>query len=235
MGAGTHVAKALADRSRPYGGDSQCGAAPAPAHGTRVSFSRRSDHGGVDLIMPFLRALAAGGSRICCPGGLVPGVSGRALPAGVLAGAGVGAAVGGAVLLVLGVLLRRGAGGKRPRTPPRPRTGFGGPLLDWGDSDMTSRFTELAIDCGPIPAVSPGSGARSPKHECSEDDGIVTIGSPIMPQAEPPCPSATDVERGGQEPAPPRPPARPTGSKTKRSASPARPRCPARRRRPRGR
>jgi hypothetical protein len=61
---------------------------------------------------------------------------------------------------------------------------FGGPVTWLKGLDMTSKFTELAIDC-----ADPGGLAR---FWCSvldyevqgEDDGVVTIGSPKVPEGK---------------------------------------------------
>ena len=91
---------------------------------------------------------------------------------------------------------------------------------------MTSKFTELAIDC-----ADPSGLAR---FWCSvldyevqdDDDGIVTIGSPLVPEGRnhrgpvPPTltfahvPEGKTVKKGSTSTS-----TRPTGSKTKRSVA----------------
>jgi Glyoxalase-like domain len=64
------------------------------------------------------------------------------------------------------------------------RVALGGPVTWLEGPDMTSKFTELAIDC-----ADPGGLAR---FWCSvldyevqgEDDGVVTIGSPKVPEGK---------------------------------------------------
>jgi hypothetical protein len=105
---------------------------------------------------------------------------------------------------------------------------------------MASKFTDLAIDC-----ADPNGLAR---FWCSvldyevqdEDDGIVTIGSPIVPEgkdhlgAVPPTLTFAHVPEGKtvKNQTPPRPQPNRQGAR-RRGPSPARPRCSTRRRRPR--
>src|SRR5215470_970315 len=64
------------------------------------------------------------------------------------------------------------------------RVAFGGPATGLGGPDMTSKFTDLAIDC-----ADPSGLAR---FWCSvlgyevqdEDGGVVTIGSPMVPEGK---------------------------------------------------
>ena len=103
-----NVTKALADRSRPYEVMASAVLRQHPAHGT----SFPSAHTAVTMavviaLMPFLpRALAAVAVVYAVLVGWSRVYLGVHYPLDVLAGAGVGVAVGGAVLLALGVLLR---------------------------------------------------------------------------------------------------------------------------------
>ena len=124
---------------------------------------------------------------------------------------------------------------------PRVTVATGGPAPCPGGPDMTSmtsRFTELAIDC-----ADPNGLAR---FWCSvldyevqdQDDGIVTIGSPMAPEGKhrlgPVPPTLTFARARGQDrqqQAPPRP--QPNRQRARRRGpSPARPGCSTRRRRP---
>ena len=103
-----NVTKALADRSRPYKVIASAVLRQHPAHGT----SFPSTHTAVTMavviaLMPFLpRALAAVAVAYAVLVGWSRVYLGVHYPLDVLAGAGIGIAVGGAVLLALGVLLR---------------------------------------------------------------------------------------------------------------------------------
>jgi membrane-associated phospholipid phosphatase len=102
-----HVAKALADRPRPYEVVAGAVLRQQPAHGT----SFPSSHTAVTLavviaLAAFLpRALAAVAVTYAVLVGWSRVYLGVHYPLDILAGAGIGLAVGGAVLLVLGVLL----------------------------------------------------------------------------------------------------------------------------------
>ena len=108
------------------------------------------------------------------------------------------------------------------------RLAFGGPAPRLGGPDMTSKFTELAIDC-----ADPNGLAR---FWCSvldyevqdEDDGIVTIGSPMVPEGKnhlgPVPPTLTFHSRTCLRARPSRTGStststQPTGSRTKRSVA----------------
>jgi membrane-associated phospholipid phosphatase len=102
-----HVAKALADRPRPYEVIAGAVLRQQPAHGT----SFPSAHTAVTMavviaLVPFLpRALAAVAVAYAVLVGWSRVYLGVHYPLDVLAGAGIGMAVGGVVLLALGVLL----------------------------------------------------------------------------------------------------------------------------------
>jgi len=128
-----NAAKAIADRSRPYEVMAEAVLRQQPAHGT----SFPSSHTAVTLavaiaLVPFLaRPLAAVGIGYAALVGWSRVHLGVHYPLDILAGAGIGMAVGGVVLLALGMLLR-GAGraanfqnaatGRRPSrsAPERP-------------------------------------------------------------------------------------------------------------------
>jgi undecaprenyl-diphosphatase len=104
-----HMAKAVADRPRPY--DTVAGAVlrQQPAHGT----SFPSSHTAITLavviaLVPFLaRPIAIAGIGYAIGVGWSRIYLGVHYPLDVLGGAGIGAAAGGLVLLALGVLLHR--------------------------------------------------------------------------------------------------------------------------------
>jgi len=104
-----HVAKAVADRPRPY--EVMAGAVlrQQPAHGT----SFPSSHTAVTLavaiaLVPFLaRPLAAAGIAYAVLAGWSRVYLGVHYPLDVLAGAGIGMAAGGVIVLAAGTLLRR--------------------------------------------------------------------------------------------------------------------------------
>jgi membrane-associated phospholipid phosphatase len=103
-----HVAKAVADRPRPYEVMADAVLRQQPAHGT----SFPSSHTAVTLavaiaLVPFLaRALAAAGIAYAVLVGWSRVYLGVHYPLDVLAGAGIGMAAGGVILLTLGTLLR---------------------------------------------------------------------------------------------------------------------------------
>ena len=127
-----HVAKAIADRLRPYEAVAGAVVRQQPAHGT----SFPSSHTAVTLavviaLVPFLpRALAAGGIGYAVLVGWSRVYLGVHYPLDVLAGAGIGMAAGGVILLALGALFRHpsraaisgdGAHGPDPGTEPEPQ------------------------------------------------------------------------------------------------------------------
>jgi undecaprenyl-diphosphatase len=104
-----NVAKVIANRPRPYLVTADAVLRQSPAHGT----SFPSSHTAVTLavaitLVPFLaRPLAAAGIGYAVLVGWSRVYLGVHYPMDVLAGAGIGMAVGGAVLLALRMLLRR--------------------------------------------------------------------------------------------------------------------------------
>ena len=128
-----HVAKAIADRPRPY--EVMAGAVlrQPPAHGT----SFPSSHTAVTLavtiaLVPFLaRPLAAAGIGYAVLVGWSRVYLGVHYPLDILGGAGIGMAAGGVILLAAGTLLRhagRAANGQtaaetRARPGPEPNRG----------------------------------------------------------------------------------------------------------------
>jgi membrane-associated phospholipid phosphatase len=127
-----NVAKVIADRPRPYLVMADAVLRQHPAHGT----SFPSSHTAVTLavaiaLVPFLaRPLAAVGIAYAILVGWSRVYLGVHYPLDVLAGAGIGMAVGGAVLLALTALLRRAdravngrntaADARTPRAGPEP-------------------------------------------------------------------------------------------------------------------
>jgi len=130
-----HVAKAMADRPRPYEVIAGAVLRQQPAHGT----SFPSSHTAVTLavaiaLVPFLaRPLAAMGIGYAVLVGWSRVYLGVHYPLDVLAGTGIGMAAGGVILLAFGMLLRRAvraAGGRNtgtrvrgPGAGPGPRRG----------------------------------------------------------------------------------------------------------------
>jgi len=104
-----HVAKAIADRPRPYQVITDAVLRQQPAHGTSFPSSHTAVTVAVVIaLMPFLpRALAPVAVAYAVLVGWSRVYLGVHYPLDVLGGAGIGIAVGGAVLLALGVLLRR--------------------------------------------------------------------------------------------------------------------------------
>ena len=130
-----HVAKAIADRPRPYEVMADAVLRQQPAHGT----SFPSSHTAITLavviaLAPFLaRPLAAAGIAYAVLVGWSRVYLGVHYPLDILAGAGIGMAAGGATLLALGTLLHRAgraANGhdtakkvQAPRAGPEPHCG----------------------------------------------------------------------------------------------------------------
>ena len=106
-----HVAKAIADRPRPY--EVMAGAVlrQQPAHGTSFPSSHTAVTAAVVIaLVPFLaRPLAAAGIGYAVLVGWSRVYLGVHYPLDVLGGAGIGLAAGGVILLAVGMLLR-GAG-----------------------------------------------------------------------------------------------------------------------------
>jgi membrane-associated phospholipid phosphatase len=130
-----HVAKAIADRSRPYEEIAGAVLRQQPAHGTSFPSSHTAITVAVVMaLMPFLaRPLAAGGIAYAVLVGWSRVYLGVHYPLDVLGGAGIGMAVGGVILLATGLLIRRrgragdggnaAAGGQVPRPNPESHTG----------------------------------------------------------------------------------------------------------------
>lgn len=131
-----HVAKAVAGRPRPYEVMADAVLRQQPAHGT----SFPSSHTAVTLavaiaLVPFLaRPLAAAGIAYAVLAGWSRVYLGVHYPLDVLAGAGIGMAAGGVILLALGTLLRcagraanghdAGAEARVPGAGPEPHRGL---------------------------------------------------------------------------------------------------------------
>ena len=116
-----HVAKAITDRPRPYQVMADAVLRQQPAHGTSFPSSHTAVTVAVVIaLVPFLpRALAPVAVAYAVLVGWSRVYLGVHYPLDVLAGAGIGMAVGGAVLLALGVLLHRAgqAAQSRAATP----------------------------------------------------------------------------------------------------------------------
>ena len=102
-----HVAKAIADRPRPYQAVADAVLRQQPAHGTSFPSSHTAVTVAVVIaLVPFLpRALAPVPVAYAVLVGWSRVYLGVHYPLDILGGAGIGMAVGGAVLLALGVLL----------------------------------------------------------------------------------------------------------------------------------
>jgi membrane-associated phospholipid phosphatase len=125
-----NVAKAVADRPRPY--EVMAGAVlrQNPAHGTSFPSSHTAVTVAVVIaLVPFLaRPLAAAGIAYAVLVGWSRVYLGVHYPLDVLAGAGIGMAVGGVVLLALQALLRRaGRAADGHKTAAGPRAANAGP------------------------------------------------------------------------------------------------------------
>jgi membrane-associated phospholipid phosphatase len=126
-----HVAKAIADRPRPY--EVMAGAVlrQQPAHGTSFPSSHTAVTVAVVIaLVPFLaRPLAAAGIGYAVLVGWSRVYLGVHYPLDVLGGVGIGLAAGGVILLALGTLLRRAARAENlqdaatGRGPPGPDPG----------------------------------------------------------------------------------------------------------------
>ena len=130
-----NLAKVIADRPRPYDVMAEVVLRQQPAHGT----SFPSSHTAVVLaiaiaLVPFLaRPLAAAGIAYAALVGWSRVYLGVHYPLDVLAGAGIGMAAGGVIVLALGTLLRRAgraanartatAGAGAPKAGPEPHSG----------------------------------------------------------------------------------------------------------------
>ncbi len=125
----SHVAKALADRPRPYEVVAGAVLRQQPAHGTSFPSAHTAVTVAVVIaLVPFLpQALAAVAIAYAVMVGCSRVYLGVHYPLDVLGGAGIGMAVGGVILLALGVLLHRAPAGAAGRAPePRensPATG----------------------------------------------------------------------------------------------------------------
>jgi undecaprenyl-diphosphatase len=128
-----HVAKAIADRPRPY--EVMAGAVlrQQPAHGTSFPSSHTAVTVAVVIaLVPFLaRSLAAAGIGYAVLVGWSRVYLGVHYPLDVLGGAGIGLAAGGVILLALGMLLR-GAGRAGTLQDAATRRGPPGPPPDRG-------------------------------------------------------------------------------------------------------
>ena len=126
-----NVAKVIADRPRPYQVMAGAVLRQSPAHGTSFPSSHTAVALAVVLaLVPFLaRPLAAVGIAYAILVGWSRVYLGVHYPLDVLAGAGIGMAVGGAVLLALQALLRHGGraanGHHTPAEARGPRRGPG--------------------------------------------------------------------------------------------------------------
>jgi len=104
-----HVAKAIADRPRPYEVMADAVLRQQPAHGTSFPSSHTAVTVAVVIaLVPFLaRPLAAAGIGYAVLVGWSRVYLGVHYPLDILGGAGIGLAAGGVILLALGILLGR--------------------------------------------------------------------------------------------------------------------------------
>src|SRR6516162_571354 len=118
-----HVAKAIADRPRPYQAMADAVLRQQPAHGTSFPSSHTAVTVAVVIaLVPFLpRALAAAAIAYAVLLGWSRVYLGVHYPLDVLGGAGIGMAVGGATLLTLGVLPRNAVQAANSQNAPRAR------------------------------------------------------------------------------------------------------------------
>ena len=120
-----HVAKAITDRPRPYEAIADAVLRQQPAHGT----SFPSSHTAVTLavaiaLVPFLsRPFATVGITYALLVGWSRVYLGVHYPLDVLGAAGIGIAVGGVILLALGLLLHAGRPANAPNTAQGARAG----------------------------------------------------------------------------------------------------------------
>jgi undecaprenyl-diphosphatase len=112
-----NVAKAIADRPRPYEVIAGAVLRQQPAHGTSFPSSHTAVTVAVVIaLVPFLaRPLAAAGIGYAVMVGWSRVYLGVHYPLDVLAGAGIGLATGGAILLATGTLLRRAGRVENPQ------------------------------------------------------------------------------------------------------------------------
>ena len=126
-----HVAKAIADRPRPYEVITGAVLRQQPAHGTSFPSSHTAVTAAVVIaLVPFLaRPLAGAGIGYAVLVGWSRVYLGVHYPLDVLGGAGIGLAAGGVILLAVGMLLRRAGRAESlqdaatGRGPPGPAPG----------------------------------------------------------------------------------------------------------------
>jgi undecaprenyl-diphosphatase len=157
-----HVAKAIADRPRPY--EVMAGAVlrQQPAHGTSFPSSHTAVTAAVVIaLVPFLaRPLAAAGIGYAVLVGWSRVYLGVHYPLDVLAGAGLGLAAGGVILLAVGMLLRRGPGSGPARRRHQARTTRAGPRTTCRPNGAETARTALAGRPDVVFAVTRGCPRR---------------------------------------------------------------------------
>ena len=203
-----HVAKSIADRPRPYEVVADAGMRGEPAHGTSFPSSHTAVTVAVAIaLVPFLaRPLAAVGIGYAVLVGWSRVYLGVHYPVDVLAGAGIGMATGGVILLALGTLLRRAGRAANLQTAPRARPLRIGPephcrrtaaeaagtaLAEGGDKDgldaLQAVFREHrpqgAASGGAAPAASSAPTLRAPAALCTAPRPATTESAPPAPQA----------------------------------------------------